>query len=235
MKLKKRVTSTNRSRQRNHQSRKPVLRFSPTAWAKLLFLRDYGETEVGGFGITASEDLLFVRDLKLVRQVCSWAHVAFEDDSVADLFDEQVDAGLRPEQFGRIWMHTHPGNCPLPSPTDEQTFARVFGQAEWAVMFILARGGKSYARLQMNSGPGASLRIPVEIDYSQSFTGCDHESWESEYLTHVQSHNSKTLFNNQDEDAVDFLENEFRFDLWDETDDLLSQTQRQEKLNDHDD
>ena len=31
----------------------PVLRFSPTAWAKLLFLRDYGETEVGGFGIAA--------------------------------------------------------------------------------------------------------------------------------------------------------------------------------------
>ena len=31
--------------------RRPILRFSPTAWAKLLFLRDYGPTEVGGFGI----------------------------------------------------------------------------------------------------------------------------------------------------------------------------------------
>ena len=26
-------------------------------------------------------------------------------------FDEQVDAGLKPEQFGRIWLHTHPGNA----------------------------------------------------------------------------------------------------------------------------
>ncbi len=33
----------------------PTLRLSPTAWAKLLFLRDLGETEVGGFGIAAAE------------------------------------------------------------------------------------------------------------------------------------------------------------------------------------
>ena len=36
----------------------PSLRFTPTAWAKLLFLRDYGETEVGAFGIAAIDDLL---------------------------------------------------------------------------------------------------------------------------------------------------------------------------------
>ena len=29
----------------------PTLWFSPTAWAKLLYLRDLGDTEVGGFGI----------------------------------------------------------------------------------------------------------------------------------------------------------------------------------------
>lgn len=78
------------------------MRFSPTAWAKLLYLRDYGDTEVGGFGIAATDDLLFVEDLQLVNQVCSWAHVAFDDDSVADFFDSQVDAERRPEQFARI-------------------------------------------------------------------------------------------------------------------------------------
>ena len=94
----------------------PVLRFSPTAWAKLLFLRDYGQTEVGGFGITPADDLLFVEDVRLVKQVCSFAHVAFDDESVADLFDAQFDAGRRPEQVGRLWIHTHPGGCPRPSP-----------------------------------------------------------------------------------------------------------------------
>ena len=48
-----------------------MLRFRPTAWAKLLFLRDYGQTEVGGFGITPADDLLYVEDVRLVKQVCS--------------------------------------------------------------------------------------------------------------------------------------------------------------------
>src|SRR5947209_14095353 len=47
------------------------------------------------------------------------------------------------EQFARLFMHTHPGNSPQPSATDEETFARVFGRCDWAVMFILARDRKS--------------------------------------------------------------------------------------------
>ena len=38
--------------------------------------------------------------------------------------------------------------------TDEETFARVFGRTDWAVMFILARQGQSYARLRFHVGPG---------------------------------------------------------------------------------
>ncbi len=164
----------------------PTLRFSPTAWAKLLFLRDYGETEVGGFGIAHDEDSLLVVDVQLVRQTCSWAHVAFDDESVADFFDRQVDAQRRPEQFARLWVHTHPGDCPLPSRTDEETFDRVFGRADWAVMVILAREGQSYARLRFNVGPGAEIEIPIERDYMRPFAGCDPIAWEQEYLAHVQ-------------------------------------------------
>ena len=36
----------------------PVLRFSPTAWGKLLYFRDHGETEIGGFAVTRPGDLL---------------------------------------------------------------------------------------------------------------------------------------------------------------------------------
>lgn len=168
-------------------SRQRCLRFSPTAWAKLLFLRDYGETEVGGFGISAAaDDLLFVEDVQLVKQTCSWAHVAFEDESVADLFDAQVDQGRTPEQFARIWVHTHPGDCPQPSATDEETFARVFGRSDWALMFILARGGQTYARLRFNIGPGGALEIPVDVDFHQPFAGSAMDVWEQEYLAHVQ-------------------------------------------------
>jgi len=162
------------------------LRFSPTAWAKLLFLRDYGDTEVGGFGISAHDDLLLIEDVQLVKQVCTWAHVAFDDQSVADFIDEQVDAGRHPEQCGRIWVHTHPGDCPRPSMTDEQTFTSAFGSSNWAIMFIVARGGDKFAKIRFNVGPRAEFEIPVGIDYATPFAGCEFDEWADEYLAHVR-------------------------------------------------
>lgn len=164
----------------------PTLRFSPTAWAKLLFLRDLGDTEVGGFGISQADDLLCVGDVRLVRQTTSEVTVAFDDEAVADLFDQQVDQGLRVEQFARIWLHTHPGDNPNPSAVDEDTFANVFGRSDWSLMFILAQSGDHYARLQFNVGPSGSLEIPAEVDFTEPFTQSQHEAWEEEYAACVQ-------------------------------------------------
>ena len=90
-----------------------------------------------------------------MRQVCTGVSVAFDDQAVADFFDRQVDLGRRPEQFGRIWVHTHPGNSPEPSMTDEDTFARVFGRTDWAVMFILARRARAMPGCGSTSAPAA--------------------------------------------------------------------------------
>ena len=49
----------------------PTLRFSPTAWAKLLYLSYLGETEVGSIRISAVDDLPCVEDVQLVRQICT--------------------------------------------------------------------------------------------------------------------------------------------------------------------
>ena len=162
-----------------------ALRFTPTAWAKLLFLRDAGETEVGGFGISAADDLLLIEDVQLVRQVCDLASVALDDSSVADYFDRQVDAGVPMARCGRIWLHTHPGDSPAPSCVDEETFSRVFGHTEWALMFILARGGRTYARLRFHVGPGGDIELPVHVDYSQPFAASDHDAWLAEYGANV--------------------------------------------------
>ena len=161
------------------------LRFSPTAWAKLLCLRDLGPTEVGGFGISAADDLLYVEDVQLVQQVCSEASVRFDDESVAEFFDRQVDDGLRLERFARIWLHSHPGRCPLPSPLDEETFERAFGGANWAVMFILAQEGQTYCRMRFNVGPGGQQRLAVEVDFSRPFPCTQHAAWQEEYLANV--------------------------------------------------
>jgi len=163
-----------------------VLRFTPYAWAKLLYMRDTGDTEVGGFGIAGSNDLLLIEDFITIKQIATSASIKFDDESVADFFDQQVDEGHRPEQFARCWVHTHPGNCPNPSCVDEATFARVFGGSDFAIMLILARGGKAYARLRFNVGPGGDVLIPVEIDYDCSFAASDHDAWELEYRTNIE-------------------------------------------------
>ena len=105
-----------------------MLRFSPTAWAKLLFLREAGDTEIGGFGIAPSDDLLFVDDVQLVKQICTWVSADFDDQSVADYFDAQVVEGRKPEEFFRLFMHTHPVDSPQPSLTDEESAPDVSGQ-----------------------------------------------------------------------------------------------------------
>jgi proteasome lid subunit RPN8/RPN11 len=163
----------------------PPLRLTPYAWAKLLFLRDAGPTEIGAFGISAASSLLLIEDFRLVKQTCSVATVRFDDESVADFFDEQVDQGLTPERFGRIWVHTHPGSSPVPSVTDEETFARCFGGTDWSLMLILACGGRTYARLRFGVGPRASLMLPIEIDFGAGGPAMDLAAWDQEYQDNV--------------------------------------------------
>jgi proteasome lid subunit RPN8/RPN11 len=157
------------------------LRFSPTAWAKLVFLRDLGSTEIGAFGVSSVDDPLKVESVELVEQECTFTNVSFRDEAVANFIDSKVDQGFHPSQCSRLWVHTHPGDCPLPSATDEETFARVFGGCDWAVMAILACCGRSYARLRFGVGPGAAMRIKVGVDYCQPFRGSDEAAWIKEY------------------------------------------------------
>lgn len=125
------------------------------------------------------------------------ASVSFDDEAVADLFDMQVDVGRKPEQFARVWLHSHPGNSPTPSATDEETFRRVFGKCQWAVMFIIARDDTSYARLRFSVGPGGQAVIPVEIDYSQPFGPSDLEAWELEYKANIKASKWDSCFGSQ--------------------------------------
>ena len=184
LKLRRQLRRPRERRLKSHQ--RPRLRFSPTAWAKLLYLRDCGSTEVGGFGIAPADDLLYLADLKLVRQQCTAVSVVFDDTAVADYFDEQVEAGRVPGQFGRIWLHTHPGDSPLPSCVDEETFARVFGRCDWALMFILARGGQTYCRLRFSGHPGGEFVIRAEVEFGRSFPQADFNAWAQEYAVCVR-------------------------------------------------
>jgi hypothetical protein len=78
-------------------------------------------------------------------------------------------------------IHTHPGNSPLPSTTDEDAFGRVFKDTDWAVMFILACDGSTYARLEYHTAPEVKLSLPVVVDYRRAFQAADHAAWQAEY------------------------------------------------------
>jgi len=145
--------------------RQPRLTFAPLAWLKLLFFCHLGDTEIGGFGITAKDDPLYVQDFVTVRQQTSTVTVKMDDQAVADFSDCCVDAGIPPRRFLRVWCHTHPGSSPQPSGTDEHTFARVFGSCDWAIMFILSHTGNTYCRLSFHVGPGSAVEIPVAVEW----------------------------------------------------------------------
>jgi hypothetical protein len=168
---------------------------SPLAWLKLMLFLHGGDTEVGGFGVSREDDLLYLEEFAAVRQRVTAATVAFDDAAVADYFDERVDAGLPPARFGRVWVHTHPGDSPDPSLTDEETFARAFGGCDWAVMLIVSRTGRTYCRLSLSAGPGASLLLPVRVDWAAwpdllldraGELGTVFENWMDEYGRNVE-------------------------------------------------
>lgn len=128
-----------------------------------------------------------MKEFVTVKQEVTYVSVKFDDVSVADFFDVQVDLGRKPEQFARIWLHSHPGDSPEPSAIDEVTFERSFGKCQWAVLFVVAQDNETYAKLQFNVGPGGHVLIPVEIDYSQDFGSSAHDLWDTEYAAHVKA------------------------------------------------
>ncbi len=169
------------------RAEEPVLVFTAYAWAKLLYLRDKGDTEIGGFGICADPRRpLLVTDFWLVKQEAYTAFVKFDTAWIAENQVDWIQAGLQPNQYGRVWIHTHPGDSASPSSVDEDVFHDTFGEMDWAVMFILAKGGNVTNRIRFNVGPGGSRDMATKVDFKVPFPGADIELWDAEYLERVQ-------------------------------------------------
>lgn len=128
---------------------------------------------------------LLVTEFITVKQRCTAVSVRFDDQAVADYFEDMVDRGLKPDQSARCWLHTHPGDSAEPSGLDEETFERVFGRCDWAILFIAARGGASYARLRFNTGPGGELLLPVGVRWDLPLDAVDPDAWRAEYEANV--------------------------------------------------
>lgn len=195
----KEIVKVNETKYESPVIPKSQLKFTPYAWAKMIFMRDKGDTEVGAFGISDPNDPLLIVDIKLVPQKCSSAYVEFEDTGVADFFEDCFDAGLALTQYGRIWIHTHPSGVHSPSGTDENTFYKCFGRCDWAVMYILSKDGHDFCALQYNTKPGCRVELKdTTIDYSSDFPQSDRNAWKEEYDRCVQKNicNSAVSYGN---------------------------------------
>ena len=123
----------------------------------------------------------------MLKQDVTPVTVEFEDTAVADFLEDMVERGLQPHQFMRVWIHTHPNMNPTPSSVDEETFERVFGDCDYAIMFILSTKDTCYCRIQTNVGISTEQKIDAAVDYSTSFGPSDEEAWKKEFDDSVNS------------------------------------------------
>ena len=69
----------NRRSHRRRRLPRPTLRFTPTAWGKLVFLRDRGPTEIGAFGISDLDEPWLITDIVFIPLQCTSVTVKFDD------------------------------------------------------------------------------------------------------------------------------------------------------------
>ena len=138
-----------------------------------------------------SEDSLTISDLVLVKQEVSSVHVDLDmewwADKQADLYSEQ---GVEPWRAS-VWIHTHPSGMAEPSQTDEKTMGESFGAWDFAVMLILTKDGKFYARADLlhkfPNGLSGQLSVPCKIGIDWASRPTDSvragtiEEWDKEF------------------------------------------------------
>ena len=164
---------------------KPV-RFTPYCWAKLCFIRDIGNSEIGCFGMAETDDPLLLTDIHLPKQDCTTATVELDGQSLLDYRADCRRNGLSEKHSFRVWIHTHPAMSAKPSGTDETTYAELFTGADWGIMLILSKTEDTYARVRYGGdGPQADAILDIEIDYGATFAASDQDAWEAEYWSAV--------------------------------------------------
>ena len=86
-----------------------TLRFSPYAWAKLLYLANAFDHEVGCMGISLPDSPMTIVDLVIVKQKSSVALTTFDEGAYADFVMAYCDPDgphkLKPANCQRIWVH----------------------------------------------------------------------------------------------------------------------------------
>lgn len=161
------------------------LKFTPYAWAKLMYLRNATDNEFGGFGITDDKDLLLVRDIAIIKQEVSSVSFELDPDAHHEYLLEMTEKGYTIDQCMRVWIHTHPGG-PTPSNTDWSNVEEVYSDVDWFVMFINGDSA-NYCSMFVNvKGMRVEQKLLTCIDWEKDCPAIVLDDWESEYLEKVE-------------------------------------------------
>ena len=158
------------------------LRMAPTAWAKLRYMCTSSDTEIGGFGVSSTEDPLLVTEFHLIKQECTAATVELDDEALAEYVEDQVASGRHPSECLRIWIHTHPSKCTTPSGTDWEMFKEKFTDCDWSLMAIMGSDGDtSEGHLWITHPDCGFITLPsIEIEWSLPITQANPNDWAKE-------------------------------------------------------
>ena len=209
----------------------PVLRFTPYAWSKVLFMQAKTDCEISGFGISAHTNPLLVIDFYLIDQVGSSIGTEFGDTGLADYYENMIDLGYQPCEFSRIWIHTHPGMPTTPSATDETTMEEVFSDCSWSIMCIVSEDDVS-CRLTVGVQPQIHVSIKCNVDFLSDYKAPDYESWKDEFDTNFVEEPLVVVSTSKAKDFVtphsglnDTAGSDYCIEAWENLDDVAERYQ----------
>ena len=132
---------------RKTETRATLNSTTPDTWCQLNYVQ---RAALRLSAITHPDDRLFVTDLWFPKQECTAAAVEFDDESIAEEIDRLSDT----HPMDRLPHLDPPRSESQPQWHRRRDLLQVLGHFDWAVMAILAKGGKSYARIKHDAPAG---------------------------------------------------------------------------------
>lgn len=148
----------------------PILRFTRESCDQLSLRREHDD-QIRGFGITAAADPLAIEEIRFLDRSDG------ADVEVLEFLAREIERELPVDRCARVWIGTRPGRSARPTSAEVATFARLFGAVPWCVLFLVAHGGATYARLRYKIGPGGDWKIPVVVVEPLAPTSADHDCY----------------------------------------------------------
>ena len=176
-------------------------KFSPTAYAKVVWLLRNVKDETAAMGIVDPNNKWRIIDIEIVEQESSACEV--ELLNLPDFALEMEQRGYDMEQCMRVWIHTHPGASCTPSNTDETTFDNLLSAYPYFGMIIFGRELDAYAKVGYRVGPPCNVEVKVKVDWDTNFVNVDFDQFKKDVEAKVKkkSYDYKKWWSKDDEDS----------------------------------